>query len=68
MDLNNISISSIVIIAAIAIILAIASAASTTNQWGDLNGEWIDCMPPLSRTEDERCQYAREIGYPYIAY
>lgn len=32
------------------------------------NGQWIDCMPPLSTAEAERCEKAKEEGYPYIAY
>ena len=66
MKLDKISISAILVIATIAIFLAIASASST-NKW-NLNGEWVDCMPPLSGSQAEKCQYAESIGYPYIAY
>ncbi|MBQ6313873.1 hypothetical protein IJI29_03450 [Candidatus Saccharibacteria bacterium] len=29
---------------------------------------WIDCMPPLSSSEEDLCRRAKDANYPYIAY
>lgn len=31
-------------------------------------GVWIDCQPPMSEYEQERCLEAQQNDYPYISY
>ena len=53
------------------IIVVICVVLLTSNKSGE--GEFtydgrIDCMPPLSESQEDLCRRAEAAGYPYIAY
>lgn len=54
-----------VILAIVTVILVIMVVRQKLN---DTPQYWIDCQPPLSEVEQERCGKAEADNYPYIAY
>lgn len=61
----GISIVAVLMIVAVCVVLL----TSNKNSEGEFTYEgWIDCMPPLSESQEDLCRRAEAAGYPYIAY
>ncbi len=55
----------LIILVIVTVILVVMVVRQKLN---DVPQYWIDCQPPLSEVEAERCEKARDANYPYIAY
>ena len=68
MNLKNKKQLFIILLIIIVIVILAAIYHILTRPSNEFNGEYINCQPPLSQHEKERCDRAEKTNYPYIAY
>ena len=59
-----VTVCAIVLLGLIGIIIVLMNRAQSANHFD----AYIDCQPPLSETEQAKCDKAEAEGYPYIVY